>query len=140
VEWYKQMLEVATHGKGLYAFTDQIETKINQWRIRDGMCFLYMPHTSASLVVNENYDPTAQADLEAFMEHLAPERQAWHHHTLEGSDDSPSHMRAMLTHTSLSIPIDEGRLSLGTWQGVYLFEHRARSHRRNVLMRCLKVE
>jgi secondary thiamine-phosphate synthase enzyme len=140
VEWYKHTLEVATRGKGLYAFTDQIETKINQWRIREGMCFLYMPHTSASLAVNENYDPTAQADLEAFMERLAPEKQAWHQHTLEGSDDSPSHMRAMLTHTSLSIPIDEGRLSLGTWQGVYLFEHRARSHRRNVLMRCLKVE
>jgi secondary thiamine-phosphate synthase enzyme len=101
------------------------------------MCYLYLQHTSASLVVSENYDPTAKMDLETFMERLVPEGQAWYRHTLEGPDDSTSHIRAMLTLTSLSIPIDNGQLGLGTWQGVYLFEHRARSHHRRVLLRCL---
>lgn len=100
---------------------------------------LYIQHTSASLVISDSYDPTARMDLEAYLERLAPENQAWHRHTLEGSDDSPSHMRAMLTDTSLSIPIDAGNLSLGTWQGVYLFEHRARGHQRKLLIRCLSV-
>ncbi len=105
-----------------------------------GIIFLYLPHTSASLVISESYDPTAREDLETFMERLAPENQAWSAHTLEGPDDSPSHIRAMLTPVSLSIPIDDGQLSLGTWQGIYLFEHRARGHRRSVLLRCLSVE
>ena len=73
------------------------------------------------------------------MEHLVPEKQAWYHHTLEGADDSPSHIRAMLTQVNLNIPIDNGRLSLGSWQGIYLFEHRARSHQRKVLLRCLSI-
>ena len=103
------------------------------------MCYLFIPHTSASLVISENYDPTAKLDLETFMDRLVPESQPWHEHTLEGPDDSPSHMRAILTATSLTIPIDDGRLSLGTWQGVYLFEHRRRGHRRQVLLRCLKA-
>lgn len=101
---------------------------------------LYIQHTSASLVISESYDPTAKIDLEVFMERLAPEDQAWHRHTLEGRDDAPSHIRAMLTNTSLSIPIDDGKLSLGTWQGVYLFEHRVRGQGRRVLVRCLQVE
>ena len=83
---------------------------------------------------------TAKIDMEEFLERLVPENQSWFRHTLEGSDDSTSHMRAMLTHTSLTIPIDGNNLSLGTWQGIYLFEHRARSHRRNVLIRCLGIE
>ena len=139
MEWLKDKIEIHTRGKGLYPFTDLVQERINHWDIQDGMCFLYMPHTSASLVVSENYDPTAQQDLEAFMNHLVPESQAWQRHTLEGADDSPSHMRAMLTHTSLSIPIDQGELSLGTWQGIYLFEHRAAPHRRQVLLRALKA-
>jgi len=139
VKWYKDILEVRTRGKGLYSFTREVESRISRWGVQEGMCFLYLQHTSASLVVSEDYDPTAKADLEAFMERLAPERQPWHRHTLEGSDDSPSHMRAMLTSTSLSIPIDEGKLSLGTWQGIYLFEHRAGAQRRKALLRCLDV-
>ncbi len=137
MNWFKDTLEISTRGKGLYPFTDSVNSRILNWGIQEGMCYLYMPHTSASLVISENYDPTAKVDLEAFMERLAPENQAWHRHTLEGSDDSPSHMRAMLTSTSLNIPIDAGQLSLGTWQGIYLFEHRARGHRRKVLLRCL---
>ncbi|MBT3391906.1 MAG: YjbQ family protein [Chloroflexi bacterium] len=137
MNWYKDTLEVQTRGKGLYPFTDKIQARIRHWKIAEGMCFLYIQHTSASLIISESYDPTARIDLEAYMERLAPENQAWYRHTLEGSDDSPSHMRAMLTDTSLGIPIDDGSLSLGTWQGVYLFEHRTRGHRRKVLIRCL---
>jgi secondary thiamine-phosphate synthase enzyme len=99
-----------------------------------------MPHTSASLVISESYDPSAKIDLEEFMERLVPENQAWFRHTLEGSDDSPSHMRAIITSTSLSIPVDHGKLSVGTWQGLYLFEHRSRSHHRKVLVRGLAVK
>ena len=137
MNWYKDTLEIKTRGKGLYPFTELVEERIRSWGIHEGMCHLFIQHTSASLVVSESYDPSARLDLEAFMERLAPEAQTWHHHTLEGADDSPSHMRAMLTHTSLSIPIDNRRLSLGTWQGLYVFEHRARGHRRRVLLRCL---
>jgi secondary thiamine-phosphate synthase enzyme len=140
MHWHKDTLEVQTRGKGLYPFTEQINACIRQWGLIEGMCFLYVQHTSASLVISESYDPTARLDLEAFMERLAPERQAWYHHTLEGDDDSPSHIRAMLTDTDLAIPIDNGQLSLGTWQGVYLFEHRVRSHHRRVLLRCLEAD
>jgi secondary thiamine-phosphate synthase enzyme len=131
---------ISTHGKGLYAFTNDVEALVRDWSVQEGMCYLYLPHTSASLVISENYDPTARLDLEAFMERLVPEDQSWYQHTLEGADDSPSHMRAMLTLTSLSIPIEDSRLCLGTWQGIYLFEHRATGHRRRVLLRCLQVE
>jgi secondary thiamine-phosphate synthase enzyme len=140
VNWYKDTLEISTDGKGMYAFTNSVEERIRRWGIKEGMCYLYIQHTSASLVISENYDPSAQKDMEAFMERLAPEGQNWYVHTLEGSDDSPSHLRAMLTQTSVTIPIDESRLSLGTWQGVYVFEHRARGQRRKVLLRCLSVD
>ncbi len=139
MNWFKDTLEISTRGKGLYPFTQAVEQRIRGWDIREGMCFLYVQHSSASLVISESYDPSAKADLEAFMDRLVPEGQPWHMHTLEGSDDSPSHMRAMLTQTSITIPIDEGSLSLGTWQGIYLFEHRARGQRRRVLLRCLSV-
>lgn len=139
MNWFKDCIEISTRGKGLYAFTDKISIRIQKWGIHEGMCFLFLQHTSASLVISESYDPSARIDLEAFMDRLAPERQTWYRHTLEGDDDSPSHMRAMLTDTDLTIPIDNGGLSLGTWQGIYLFEHRTRGHRRRVLMRCLSV-
>lgn len=140
MKWNKDTLHITSQGKGLYPFTGDVEILISKWGVKEGMCFLYIPHTSASLVVSENYDPTAKIDLEEFMERLVPENQPWFHHTFEGSDDSPSHMRAMLTHTSLSIPIDKNKLSLGTWQGIYLFEHRTSSHQRKVLIRCLNTE
>ena len=140
MNWFKDTIEVSTGGKGLYPFTEQITRRIRQWGVQEGICFLYVQHTSASLVISESYDPSARIDLETFMDRLAPERQAWYRHTLEGDDDAPSHMRAMLTDTDLSIPIDNGGLSLGTWQGIYLFEHRTRGHRRRVLLRCLDVK
>lgn len=139
MRWYKDQFEVRTNGKGLYPFTPEISRRISAWNISEGMCFLYIQHTSASLVISESYDPSARVDLEAFMERMAPENQSWHQHTLEGADDSPSHMRAIITNTSLSIPIDSGGLSLGTWQGVYLFEHRRRAHLRRVLLRCMSA-
>jgi secondary thiamine-phosphate synthase enzyme len=139
MKWHKDTLEIRTDGKGLYPFTPEIERRIHQWGMREGMCFLYVQHTSASLVINENYDPTARMDMETFLEKLIPESQSWYRHTVEGGDDSSSHLKALLTPTSLSIPVDEGHLSLGTWQGVYLFEHRTEPQRRGVLLRCLDV-
>ncbi len=140
MKWNKDRITISTQGKGLYPFTNQVKNLIHEWGVEHGMCYLYVPHTSASLVINESYDPTAKIDLEEFMERLVPENQIWFRHTLEGSDDSPSHMRAMLTHTSLSIPVDNHSLSIGTWQGLYLFEHRSRPHTRKVLVRCLSIE
>jgi secondary thiamine-phosphate synthase enzyme len=140
MNWFKDTLTVSTHGKGLYPFTEEVLDRINRWGLREGLCYLFLPHTSASLVVSESYDPTARMDLETFLEKLVPENQSWYRHTLEGPDDSTSHMRAMLTLTSLTIPIEDSTLILGTWQGIYLFEHRVRPHRRNVLLRCLGIE
>jgi secondary thiamine-phosphate synthase enzyme len=139
MEWLKTTLQISTPGKGLHDFTDLVVGRLREWRVNEGVCHLFVQHTSASLVVSESYDPSAREDLENFMDRLTPERQAWYRHTMEGPDDSPSHMRAMLTNTSLSIPVDAGQLSLGSWQGIYLFEHRTRGHRRRVLLRCLKV-
>jgi secondary thiamine-phosphate synthase enzyme len=139
MKWHKETIEISTRGKGLYPFTPAVDALIQRWEANEGMCFLYLAHTSASFVISESYDPTAKLDMEEFMERLVPENQSWFRHRMEGSDDSPSHMRAMLTSTSLSIPVDHGKLSIGTWQGLYLFEHRSRSHRRKVLVRCLEV-
>lgn len=135
--WFKETIEILTRGKGLYPITGQIESCIRKWNISEGMCYLFVQHTSASLVINESYDPSARMDLEKFMQLLVPEGQAWQQHTLEGADDSPSHIRTMLTQTSMVIPIDDGRLSLGTWQGVYLFEHRQQQQHRQLLLRGL---
>lgn len=139
MNWYKSTLEISTQGKGLYDFTDTVRTQLRDWKVHEGMCFLFLPHTSASLVMSENWDPTARADLETFMERLVPERDSWYTHDLEGPDDATSHIRSMLTDTSLTIPVDAGNLSLGTWQGIYVFEHRTHPHRRNILMRVLSM-
>ncbi len=139
MHWHKDNLEVITRGKGLYPFTQAVNACIKGWGIQEGMGYVFLPHTSASLIINESFDPSAKTDLETFLEKLAPENQSWHQHTLEGPDDTTSHLKAMLTQNSLTIPIDQGRLSLGTWQGIYLFEHRARSQRRQILLRCLQV-
>lgn len=139
MNWFKETILVETRGKGLYSITDRVSQVLKSWSAREGMCYLFLPHTSASLVVNESYDPTARQDLEEYLERLAPEDLAWYRHTVEGRDDGPSHLRTMLTHTSLTIPVDGGALALGTWQGIYLFEHRSRPHRRNVLIRFLET-
>jgi secondary thiamine-phosphate synthase enzyme len=139
MNWHKDTLEIRTRGKGLYPFTDAVNNSIRQWSIFDGMCYLFVQHTSASLVISESYDPTAKMDLETYMERAVPEGESWYRHTIEGEDDSTSHIRSMLTNTSITIPIDSGCLSLGTWQGIYLFEHRNRGHNRKILLRCLEI-
>ena len=139
MEWLKAELAVRTPGRGLHDITDRVADQLRNLKVSEGMCHLYLQHTSASLLISENYDPTARKDLEEFLVRMAPENQSWHKHTIEGPDDSPSHMRALLTGTSVSIPIDGGKMSLGTWQGIYLCEHRTDSHLRKVLIRCLKV-
>lgn len=140
MKWFRKTLQISTHDKGLHDITETVRDQLHEWDVREGMCFLFLPHTSASLAMSENWDPTARADLETFMERLVPEGEDWYEHTLEGEDDATSHIRAMLTGTSLTIPVEVGMLSLGTWQGIYLFEHRARPHRRKILMRVLSVE
>ncbi len=140
MKWYKTSLEISTRGKGLFDFTETVRAQLREWGVQEGMCFLFLPHTSASLVMSENWDPTARADLETFMERLVPERDTWYTHDLEGPDDATSHIRSMLTDTSLMIPVDNGNVSLGTWQGIYIFEHRSHPHRRTVLIRVLSME
>lgn len=139
MDWYKDTLEFRTNGKNMYPITDSVERAIREWNIEEGMCFLYIPHASASLTISESYDPSSRRDVVEFYEREIPENQPWFKHTLEGPDDSPSHIRSTLTQTSLAIPIDNGRLSLGTWQGIFLFEHRAHSQRRQIYLRCLKI-
>ena len=139
MNWYKTTLEISTRGKGLYDVTETVRAHLRDWNVHEGMCFLFLPHTSASLVMSENWDPTARADLETFMERLVPEKDRWYTHDLEGPDDATSHIRSMLTDTSLTIPVDDGNLSLGTWQGIYIFEHRAHPHQRKVLLRVLSA-
>jgi secondary thiamine-phosphate synthase enzyme len=140
MEWLKDSFEMQTHGKGMLPITDQVESYLRDWEVHEGMCFLYIPHASASLTISENYDPSSKQDVENFYEKEVPENQPWYRHTLEGPDDSPSHIRATLTQPSLSIPVDNGRLSMGIWQGIFLFEHRSHSQSRRIEIRCLKVK
>ena len=140
MNWYKTTLEVRTSGKGLFEVTDAISAQLREWQVEEGMCYLFLQHTSASLLVTESWDPSARADLATFMEKVAPEGERWYTHTLEGPDDATSHIRSMLTDVSITIPVDNGNLSLGQWQGVYLFEHRSKPHRRRILMRVLAVD
>jgi secondary thiamine-phosphate synthase enzyme len=140
MEFFKTNLTINTHGGGFYEITSEINAIIKNWGMQEGMAYLFIPHTSASLVINESFDPTAQRDMETYLEHIAPEGEHWYAHTIEGRDDSPAHLRSMLTDTSISIPVDKGQLSLGTWQGIYLAEHRRRPHRRQILLRALSVD
>lgn len=139
MEWKRAEFDVQTRGKGLYAISAIIEKHLHALAVTSGMCFLFIRHTSASLIISESYDPSAKTDMERYMEKAVPENQSWYVHNLEGADDSPSHIRAMLTHTSLSIPVEDGGLDMGTWQGVYLFEHRTGNNTRRVAMRILAV-
>ncbi|MFZ0106797.1 MAG: secondary thiamine-phosphate synthase enzyme YjbQ [Thiobacillus sp.] len=130
-------ISVATHGKGLYGFTRQVNDWVGSSGIRQGLLTLYIRHTSASLLIQENYDPTVQTDLERFLSRLVPEGDPIFEHTIEGPDDMPAHVRAALTQTHLAIPVAEGKLLLGTWQGIYLFEHRRGAQTRSVVLHLL---
>jgi secondary thiamine-phosphate synthase enzyme len=127
-------LAVAVDGQGLRAFTPQVQRLVRESGLREGLCTLFIQHTSASLLVQENYDPTAQRDLERWLNRLVPENDPLYTHTLEGADDMPAHIKAALTACSLSIPIVDGALALGTWQGIYLWEHRHHAGGRRVVV------
>ena len=124
--------EVPTTGKGMYEITDDIQAKIDNFGLQNGTATVFVQHTSCSIVIMENADPTARRDLEEFFNRLVPEGADYFRHGSEGSDDMPSHIRMVLTHTSETVPIVDGRLQLGTWQGLFLFEHRRAPHRRKI--------
>jgi secondary thiamine-phosphate synthase enzyme len=123
---------VQTNGKGTYEITDEIQRKIDKCGLRSGTVTVFVQHTSCSVIVMENADPTARRDLEEFFNRLVPEDADYFTHGSEGSDDMPSHIRMVLTRTSETIPIVGGKMQLGTWQGIFLFEHRDAPHRRRI--------
>ncbi|GMR20726.1 MAG: secondary thiamine-phosphate synthase enzyme YjbQ [Gammaproteobacteria bacterium] len=127
-------LHVQTSGPGLYEFTGQVASIVNDAGIEEGLCNLLVQHTSASLVIQENADPSARRDLEQWLSRLVPEHDPLYTHIQEGADDMPAHIKSALTATTLSIPVSEGRLALGVWQGLYLWEHRLRGARRHIVM------
>jgi len=137
VKQFTHQIYIATRGKGLYDFTREIESWLRDHETQTGLVTVFCQHTSASLVIQENADPDVVADLADFLTRLVPEDTRLYRHTAEGPDDMTSHIRAALTQTQLSIPIHNGKRGLGTWQGVYLFEHRERSHRRSVVLHLL---
>jgi secondary thiamine-phosphate synthase enzyme len=130
-------LEIRTRGKGLYPCTREIAVWLASTKADTGLLTLFIQHTSASLVSQENADPDVVLDLADFFERLAPEKYGYRHDT-EGPDDMPAHIRSALTQTSLSIPIVGGRMALGTWQGIYVFEHRSGPQRRSVVLHLLE--
>jgi secondary thiamine-phosphate synthase enzyme len=127
-------LQVPTRGPGLVEITREIEDVVSQSGVAEGLATVFVRHTSASLVIQENADPSAKRDLEAWLDRLVPEDDALYTHVIEGPDDIPSHIKAALTATSLGIPILGGRLALGTWQGIYLWEHRRRGSARELVV------
>ena len=126
-------LEIATRGKGLYPVTREVAQWVSSLRVESGLLTLFVQHTSASLVIQENADPDVRKDLQDFFAHLATNGMAYRH-TAEGPDDMPSHIRAALTQTHLSIPVIAGKLLLGPWQGIFVFEHRTAPHRRELAL------
>jgi secondary thiamine-phosphate synthase enzyme len=133
VSAYQEALEIRTPARGMVNVTREIARAVERSQIKTGICVVFVQHTSASLVIQENADPSVRRDLARWIDRLAPESESWEHDT-EGADDMPAHARAAMTRTSETIPVSEGRLALGTWQGVYVWEHRARSHVRSLLV------
>lgn len=125
---------VRTQGRGLIDITQQIEQVVAEAGLRTGLCHVFVPHTSASLLLNENWDPDVQTDLDAFFARLVPDGDPLFIHTAEGADDMPAHVRTALTQSSVTIPITHGKLATGTWQGLYLWEHRVVGHHRKVIV------
>lgn len=132
--------EIISRGQGLYNFTAEVARWIADSAMRDGLLTLFVRHTSASLIVQENADPDVQGDLQRFLARLVPENDPIYRHTLEGADDMPAHIRAVLTQTQLSVPVRAGRMVLGVWQGIYLFEHRRAGHLREVAAHLIGEE
>jgi secondary thiamine-phosphate synthase enzyme len=130
--YQQKTFSIATNGRGTYDIDDQVAHIVEKSGIAVGLCHVFCHHTSASLILCENADPTVRRDLEAFMARLAPDGDPMFKHDMEGPDDMPAHVRTIVTQTGLTVPITNGRLSLGTWQGIFLWEHRTQSHRRRI--------
>ncbi|MCW3503953.1 secondary thiamine-phosphate synthase enzyme YjbQ [Burkholderia cenocepacia] len=128
---------VDTRGGGLVEITPQVRAFVDQQAIRTGLLTVFCRHTSASLLIQENADPSVQRDIERYFATLAPEDDTRYEHDTEGADDMPAHLRTALTQVQLSIPVEHGRMVLGTWQGIYLFEHRRAAHRRDIVLHLL---
>jgi len=131
------ILTLESSGRGLYGFTNQVVRWVVQSGFSDGLLTLFVQHTSASLLIQENYDPDVQADLERFFARLVKDGDPLFAHSLEGPDDMPAHVRAALTQTHLSIPVQQGKMMLGTWQGIYLYEHRYHPQQRRVAIHLI---
>jgi secondary thiamine-phosphate synthase enzyme len=131
---YHDRLEVRTNAKGLYEITDEVQERIDRSGVRNGTVTVFVQHTSCSIVIMENADPTARDDLEEFFNRLVPEDADYFRNGSEGSDDMPSHIRMVLTRTSETVPVVDGKMQLGTWQGIFLFEHRRAPHRRKIFV------
>jgi secondary thiamine-phosphate synthase enzyme len=134
-----QNLDISTRGQGLVEFTADVRRFVTEADVATGLLTVFVRHTSCSLLIQENADHDVQTDLLGFFGRMVPEGMDWLVHTTEGPDDMPAHIRAALTQTSIGIPVVDGEPVLGTWQGIYLFEHRAHAQRRHVLLRCLDV-
>ena len=131
---YQESLEVRTHGRGFVEITDAVHKAVRAAEIETGQVVVFCRHTSCSLLIQENADPSARHDMERWLEKIAPENDPAYTHTDEGPDDMPSHLRSLVTKTSETIPVVAGRAALGTWQGLYLAEHRARPHTRRLVL------
>jgi len=134
---YQRSIEIVTRRQGLLEFTREVMDIVRDARVTEGLATIYCRHTSCSLIINENADPDVRHDLEAFIKRLVPDGDPAFIHRLEGPDDMSAHIKTVLTSTSLSIPIADGKMLLGTWQGIYLFEHRTSPHRREVVVQVM---
>lgn len=132
---YREVVSLDPQGQGLHEITSVVQRVVTESAVQQGIAHLFLLHTSASLLITENADPSARYDLERYFQKIAPEHDPKYTHTSEGPDDMPSHLRAALTHTSEIILVDSGQLLLGTWQGIYLFEHRRQPHHRRLAVR-----
>jgi secondary thiamine-phosphate synthase enzyme len=134
VRHFTHQMSVPTRGQGLYEITSPVSCWVHTHQVSAGLLTVFLQHTSASLVIQENADPDVVKDLQEFFARLAPEDAPWYRHTIEGSDDMPAHIKAALTAVQLCIPVHLGKLALGTWQGIYVFEHRDAPHRRSLVL------
>jgi secondary thiamine-phosphate synthase enzyme len=136
---HSESFSVHTSGKGTSEITSQVEAIVRNADLQHGVCTVFIAHTSASLIIYENADPSARTDLHEYFERLCPENEDYFVHTMEGPDDMPSHLRMVLTRTSEVIPIENGRMALGTWQGIFVFEHRRAAHTRRITVNVTGV-
>jgi secondary thiamine-phosphate synthase enzyme len=131
---YRTEIVIKTAGRGFYPLSRAIEQAVGRAAVSTGLCHVFLLHTSASLLVTENADPDVRLDLEAFMQRLVPDGRSHYRHNLEGPDDMPAHIRSVLTQTEVTVPVQDGQLALGTWQELYLWEHRLQAHQRRLLL------